>query len=162
MTIVLSDVEIAELLTERKSVPPDFAVRIQVKPKRGHKERELEIAGVAGNAFRVVVRQADANPLDFSAILMYCPGDTNQTFRLRRYNGRSHEHTNTLEGVTFYDFHIHMATERYQELGVREDTFAEPTSRYADLGGAIECLLADCGFDRANLQTSIFDEEVTP
>lgn len=92
---------------------------------------------------------------------MYCPRDTNQLFRLRRHNGRSHEHTNKIEGDKFYEFHIHIATERYQDLGVREDSYAEPTDRFTDLGGAIDCLLADCGFDRRNLQTSIFGEEVT-
>lgn len=156
---MLTDSEIASLLAERKALPHDFAVRIQVKPKRGHKERELEVEGDGGNRFRIVVRQAAANPLDFSAILMYCPRDTNQVFRLRRHNGRSHEHTNTLEGETFYDFHIHLATERYQELGVREDSYAQPTDRFTDLGGAVDCLLADGGFDRASLQTSIFDGE---
>jgi len=52
-----------------------------------------------------------------------------------------------------------MATERYQELGAKEDSYAEPTDRFTDLGGAIDCLLADCSFDRTNLQTSIFGEE---
>lgn len=161
MTVVLTDTEIAGLLAERKVLPHDYLARIQAKPKRGHKERELAISGDQGNDFRLVVRQSIINPLDFSAMLMYCPRDTNQLFRLRRHNGRSHEHTNKIEGDKFYEFHIHMATERYQDLGVREDSFAEPTDRFTDLGGAIDCLLADCGFDRRNLQTSIFGEEVT-
>lgn len=161
MTIVLTDEEIAALLAERKPLPPDYQTRIQTKLKRGHKERELEIKGDAGNDFRLVVRQSASNPFDFSVILIYCPLGTNQTFRLRRCNGRSHEHTNVLERVTFYDFHIHMATERYQELGTKEDSYAEPTDRFSDLGGAVDCPLADGRFDRANLQTTIFDEEAT-
>jgi hypothetical protein len=52
---------------------------------------------------------------------------------LRRHNGRSHEHTNQIEASTFYDFHIHMATERYQELGMREDAYAEATDRFGDM-----------------------------
>jgi len=55
--------------------------------------------------------------LDFSIILAYCPEASNQLFRLRRYNGKSHEHTNTIEADKFYNYHIHTATERYQELG---------------------------------------------
>ncbi len=51
-----------------------------------------------------------------------------------------------MEEQTFYDFHIHMATERYQRTGNREDTYAEPTDRYSDMEGAFTCLLADCGF----------------
>ena len=64
-------------------------------------------------------------------------------FRLRRYNGKSHEHTNHIENVTFHDFHIHFATERYQELGTREDAYADPTDRYDDFDGAFLCLRDD-------------------
>ena len=53
-------------------------------------------------------------------------------FRLRRYNGRSHQHTNKIEEITFYDFHIHTATERYQDAGYAEEHFAEVTDRYVD------------------------------
>lgn len=158
MTIVLTDEEIAGLLAERKVLPPDHRTRIEVRPKRGHKERELDVEGDAGNRFRLVIRQGNIDPFDFSVILMYCPVDTNQVFRLRRYNGRSHEHTNKIEGETFYDFHIHSATARYQDSGMREDSYAERSDRFADVGAAIDCMLADCGFDRTNLQTSIFDE----
>ena len=44
-------------------------------------------------------------------------------------------------------FYIHQATERYQEIGSREDTYAEPTDRFVDLQRAVECVLGDCGFD---------------
>ena len=67
-------------------------------------------------------------------------------FRLRRYNGRSHEHTNQIENDTFYDFHIHLATERYQELGAREDAYARPTDRYGTFRGALDCLFTDANF----------------
>ena len=49
--------------------------------------------------------------------------------------------------ITFYDFHIHTATERYQEAGYAEEHYAEPTDRYADLSGAIQCLIQDCAFE---------------
>lgn len=161
MTVVLTDNQIGGLIAERKVLPHDYRSRIQVRPKRGHKERELDIKGETGNDFRLIMRQSSVDPLDFSVILMYCPSDTNQVFRLRRNNGRSHEHTNRIEAGTFYDFHIHMATERYQDSGTREDSYAEPTDRFTDLGSAVDCMLADCGFDLTNLQTSIFDEEAT-
>jgi len=89
--------------------------------KRGHQERHFDITGVDGSEFRVILRQSTANVLDFSAILAVRVPQSSQVFRLRRYNGRSHEHTNHIEGLSFYDFHIHLATERYQELGARED-----------------------------------------
>lgn len=37
-----------------------------------------------------------------------------------------------------------MATERYQRIGWREDTFAEKTERFNTLDQAIRCLLIDC------------------
>jgi hypothetical protein len=67
-------------------------------------------------------------------------------FRLRRYNGKSHEHTNKIEGNKFYDFHIHYATERYQNTGFTEDAFAMITNRYNSFHGALNCMVQDCGF----------------
>lgn len=162
MAIRLNDTEISHLLAERKPLPPDYRERIQTKPKRGHKERELDVKGADGSEFRLILRQSEFNPLDFSVILAYRPPKTNQLFRLRRYNGKSHEHTNTLEGRTFYDFHVHTATERYQdESGLREDAYAEPTNRFADFHGAIRCMLGDCGFDvPPDTQGTLFEEEL--
>ena len=102
---------------------------------------------MAGSEFQIIVRQSIINALDFSIILAYSIPKSSVLFRLRRYNGRSHEHTNRVEGITFYDFHIHTATERYQEAGYTEEHYAEPTDRYADLSGAIQCLIQDCAFE---------------
>jgi hypothetical protein len=140
----VSDAEVQTLMQDPKPLPRGLHQRIQVKPKRGHKERELDISGASGREYRLILRQSDINPLDFSIILAHKIPKTNQLFRLRRYNGKSHEHTNKLEGMTFYDFHIHMATERYQDSGFREDAFAEPTSRYGDFHAAVDCMLSDC------------------
>lgn len=128
-------------------MPQDYRLRMQLKQKRGHKERELDLQGVNGHEFRLILRKSDINPLDFSVVIAYCRPQSNQLFRLRRYNGKSHEHTNHIEGDRFYDFHIHTATQRYQELGTREDGYAEPATRYADYHTALGCLLSDCGID---------------
>jgi hypothetical protein len=90
----------------------------------------------------IMVRQSELNPLDFSAILGYYLPKTTSIFRLRRYNGK-HRHTNRIEGTAFRDFHIHVATERYQRIGAREDTYAEPTDRFNTLYQALHCLLRD-------------------
>lgn len=154
-----SDNEIALMIQERKPLPGNYRSRITLRKKRGHKERELDIAGVQGNSYRLILRQSDYNPMDFSAILAMNPLESNLLFRLRRYNGKSHEHTNPIEGQTFYDYHIHEATERYQEIGAREDSFAVPTERYSDLQSAIRCLLDDCGFVfPKGEQVSLFEE----
>lgn len=147
MAAQYSDQEIERLLTERKPLPEDYSTHFQLRQRRAHRERELDIQGANGNMFRVILRQSDRNPLDFSIILAYCPPGTNQVFRLRRYNGKSHGHRNALEKNSFYDFHIHMATERYQERGMREDSYARPTDRFFDFSSALQRMLEDCGFD---------------
>ena len=147
MTVRLTDQEIAGLIAERKPLPENYTSRMRLRDKRGHNERDLDIPGRDGSSFRLILRQSHNNALDFSVILAYRLPQSNEVFRLRRYNGLSHEHTNWIEGQRFYDFHIHQATERYQGLGALEDGFAERTDRYADLVSAISCMLADCGFD---------------
>lgn len=146
MAVVLSDMEIKLLLIEPKKLPDDYRARIQTKPKRGHRERELSITGFLKTEFILIIRESDFNPLDFSIILGCFPSDSNTLFRLCRYNGKSHEHTNKIEGETFYDFHRHSATERYQASGFREDGFAEPTNRFQDFAGALRCMFEDCAF----------------
>jgi hypothetical protein len=145
LSILLTDTEIAALLSEAKLLESGYLSKMQLRPKRGHKERELEVTGTNGSEFRLILRQSAFNVLDFSAILAYSPKSSSQFFRLRRYNGKSHEHTNKIERQTFYDFHIHFATERYQQSGLREDAYAEVTNRYGDFLGALSCLMGDCG-----------------
>lgn len=143
MVVAYSDEEIESLVRERKLAPADWRKRTRLIQKPGHRERSLELVGDAGNDFRVILRQNSVNPFDFSIVLAVRVPSSNRIFRLRRHNGKSHEHSNRLEGTKFYGFHIHRATERYQQLGAREDSYAEPTDRYADWQGALECLMVD-------------------
>ncbi len=162
MPVNYSDNQIADMVQERKPLPENYLSRMQLREKRGHKERELDVDGVSGAHYRLILRQSDFNVLDFSIILAVNPAESSQLFRLRRYNGKHGEHTNLLEGHTFYDFHIHQATERYQQNGAREDAFAEPTNRYADFHTALECMLRDCGFELPqNSQMPLFGESDT-
>jgi len=141
-----SDEEIEALIREPKPLPADLQSQIKLRDKRGHKEAELSVQGSNGNDFRLIVRQNNINRFDFSVILGILPPDTTQLFRLRRYNGKSHEHSNPIERDAFYDFHIHYATQRYQEYGTREDTYAEPTDKYHDLYSALNSMVSECGF----------------
>ncbi|MBT9159680.1 MAG: hypothetical protein AAGB97_03350 [Dehalococcoidia bacterium] len=142
--IVLNDVEISNLVQERKEFPSNYQSLFQTKSKKGHKEQELSLPRTDGSQFKVIWRENRINPLDFSLILAYIPPKTTALFRLRRYNGKSHQHTNKIEGETFYDFHIHQATERYQASGFEEDGFAITSLEYADIHGALDCFIRDC------------------
>jgi hypothetical protein len=158
MATNLTDAEIAVLLSEAKPLPENYRSKVQTRPKRGHRERELDIEGANGSTFRIILRQSSFNPLDFSVVLAWLPPQSSTTFRMCRYNGKSHEHTNALEGNRFYDFHIHRATERYQQSGAREDSYAEPTSRFQDFESALRCMIEDCGFTAPpNDQRDLFD-----
>lgn len=158
-SILLTDREISELVAEPKLVPPDWVTRLVPKQARiGHLRRRLEARGSAGSDFRIEVRQNERDPFDFSAILMYLPPRSAVPFRLRRYNGRSHQHANKIEGDRFFDYHIHLATERYQVRGFDPDAYAEPTDRYTLLDQAVRAMATDCAFYTA---TAGSDGQVT-
>ncbi len=140
------DTEIEEMINEQKKLPHDLSALPRLNSKRGHKEKRYDVDGVTGNKYRLILRQSDANPMDFSIILVLIPADSNQLFTLCRYNGKHGQHTNAIECETFYDFHIHMATERYQDLGADEETYAEVTDKYIDFHSALKCMLEDCSF----------------
>lgn len=157
MPVRYSDDEIKSMIEARKPLPDNYRSLVRLRQKRGHKEGELGVTGDDDGQYRLILRQSDFNRFDFSVILAVLPEGSNQLFRLRRYNGKSHEHTNPVERSTFYGFHVHEATERYQEYGTREDAFAEETERYDNFHSALDCLLEDCGFEApADTQGKLF------
>jgi len=159
MAVTFSDEEIAALIQEQKPLGFQLRPDVQLRPKRGHNERDFDLKGAAGNHYRLILRQNKINILDFSIILAVRVAKSNALFRLRRYNGKSHEHTNHIEGESFYDFHIHLATERYQVIGTREDAYAQPTDRYADFQSALRCLIQDVNLDVSpEAQVRLFEE----
>ena len=159
MAVVYLDHEIESLVAERKPLPADWLSRIRLRTKRGHQERHLDLVGSAKNYFRLILRQNSINRFDFSIILAISVPRSGKLFRLRRYNGNSHQHTNHIEGTTFDGFHIHYATKRYQELGTREDAYAEPTERYNDFSSALRCLIDDARLEMPiEPQGQLFEE----
>ncbi len=141
-----SDREIAELVNETKPLSLKWYSKIQVKDNMRYTTKSFEVKGIRENNFRVIWKQIHHNQLDFSAVFGVFPAGSNTLFRLRRYDGK-HVHYNPIEKQRFHDFHIHVATERYQLFGTKEeDKYAEPTDRFSDLTGALGCLLDDCCF----------------
>lgn len=156
----LTDAEIDALVREAKSGGDELKGLPRWRMRGRHRQASVDLMGTDGHRFCVLLRQSSIQPLSFSVILAYCPEETTARFRLRRYNGLHGEHTNTIEGNRFWDYHIHYATERYQEIGRDEDAYAEPTTRYVDIHGALECLKRDCGITPpASTQPSLFDKE---
>jgi len=162
---ILSDEQIRALIEEPKPMPSGLEPLGAMSKRSQHYRKDFSfVCPTSGNEFIVIIRKSAINMLDFSVILGYKPSYIHEVFRLRRYNGKSHHHSNVLErGPRFYDFHIHTATERYQRQGgFEEDAFAEPTIRYQTIERAIQCLLDDCGF-RPQIDTSpLFTNQPIP
>ena len=124
---ILTDEEITALISEPKIVTANWFSRLEAKDKAHfqHKEKEVDIEGDNGNLFRVIIRQNKLNVLDFSIIFTYREKDSNLEYNLLRFNGKhpsAHtnkwEKENKLKEYRFSPaFHIHKATQRYQENG---------------------------------------------
>ncbi|MBI4738862.1 hypothetical protein HY772_04835 [Candidatus Woesearchaeota archaeon] len=139
---IVTDLQIKEYLQEKKQLPRGF--KPELKNKKKYNSFEAEALGDNGNSFKLIVRQSKTNALDFSVILgVMIDGSL---FRLKRYNGTSHDHTNKIERTRFSGFHIHAATQRYQENGFQEDGFAEHTVRYSDWKSAMEQMVRENNF----------------
>ena len=146
MASILSDAEIATLVAMPKTAPPNFRAKLKLKEKREtrHKEAQVLCHGDNGERFFIRLRQNSLNVLDFSVILAFAMPGQSRLFRLRRLNGSSHPHTNPIERNRLVGFHRHMATERYQLLGMHEETYAEAATDYADIWGALSQMLVEC------------------
>ena len=141
MDIKYTDQQIAELINERKVFPDDWRIQL-------NRNNSLYIIGENGNRFRVITNQNEKYPSDFSVILAVIDPKTGTVFRICRYNGMpKRPHNNKIEKQKIYGYHIHFATERYQERGYDEDTYAEETDRYNNLEGALQCLIQDANFE---------------
>jgi len=147
MARTLDDAEIDRLLNDPKPVPQDWRGRLQPRGRQevGHKRRSLKVTSTSGAEYRVDTRQSNHNSLDFSIILTFIDRDGVE-YRLLRCNGlHASRHTNRIESergdsnaVIQTVFHVHLATERYQEAGHAIDGYAEATNGYTDFQSALE------------------------
>lgn len=162
--VILTDEQIGELIAERKQIPEGLCPLVRTMPeKNGHKHKDFDVESKSENKFQLRLRQLCANPLDFSVILLYQLPGLHAWFRLRRYNGQhAGPHTNPLEKEKLPGsrFHIHTATERYQRIGLRPDTYAQLDSRFFNLESAIGCLLDDCGFRPPIEESPLFSRKI--
>jgi hypothetical protein len=119
--------------------------RAKETPKAKHKERNIDVISSDGlQDFTLITRQSTMIADNYSCGLLWHATAT-QKIILTRYNGSDHVHGNPIEGAEFgFECHIHVATERYIAIGKKIEHYAEQTSRYNTLDGAITCLMADC------------------
>ena len=144
MDVIFSDQEITALIKEHKVLSDNKRNKFRKRRNRGNNEYFLNITGETGNRFQVIVRMSVFNKLNFSVVLGVKVPPPKKLFRLKRYNGDYHLHTNTIEEQEVEGFHIHTATEKYQVNGTREEDYAEPTRRYNDVNGALKLSFCGC------------------
>ena len=158
MGYYFTDEEINSLISEEKIFPGSIEEIMNFKESDGHKRASIELPRSDGSRFIIKLRQNQNDINDFSAIIAFQEKTSNKDFKLRRYNGKSQEHSNKLEGNKFYAFHIHFATQRYQDAGRKEESYAEETVRYANIKGALKCLIQDCNVKiKLNPQMNLFN-----
>jgi hypothetical protein len=119
--------------------------RAKETPKEKHRERNYEVLTLdGGHTFTLIVRQSTMVLDSFTCGLLWHAGP-GQKVMLTRYNGSDHEHANPLEGEQFDSMcHIHLATQRYIQLGRKAEVYATPTDRYRTVDDALRCLCEDC------------------
>ena len=161
MVRILNDQAISELIIEQKPLPADWRRRMVPRRKSHYQydERDISVQSNGNKEFRIIIRRSLINLLDFSIILMF--EDIDHSYRLLRCNGMHlSRHTNRWEkeqGLpnAWFDpnFHIHRATERYQEAGFKIDGYAEVTTLYSDYNSALPEFLRLSNFQEpASLQ----------
>ena len=139
---IVSDQQIKRFISETKLIDKNF--KPILRERKVCFEFHHEVVGEEGNVYRLIVKQSKINPLDFSIIFGVVIGG--KMFRLRRYNGDSHEHTNPISREKIDGFHIHKATQEYQENGFREDAFAVKTSKFSDWKTALNLMIKENNF----------------
>lgn len=133
----LNKLRISELLRMQKRVTNPNA---REKPVHKNFHRDFSVIGETENfRFVIFVRRNTKDPNNFSVGLRWrAPGGAEVI--LKRYNGPSHPHPPLGRCC-----HIHTATEKAIEEGrSKAEYYAEATSRFSTVEGALACLLEDC------------------
>jgi hypothetical protein len=140
--MIITEQQIEEYINEEKILPAEF--KPIFKDRNNQNFFEKNITCETGNEYKIIIRQSQINPLDFSIIFGIIING--KIFRIKRYNGDSHGHTNKLEDEQLEGFHIHVATERYQKRGFQPEGFAKSTSTYSDWQTALKVMLRENNF----------------
>lgn len=146
----LTDAQISELLTCPKRVQnANSKSRVDGK----HSRRDFQVTSLDDrHHFVLFTRQSLVIGNSFSAGLRW-KSKSGEEVILMRCNGADHPHGNAIEQIEFIaQAHIHLATERYIVAGKRAETYAEPTTQYSTLAGALHELTQLANISGLNTQ----------
>ena len=147
MEIRYNDGEIAAFISEPKQLPDNYMKILLPDAEKCQNQRTVDITGNNGYVFRIFVKKHHKYEENFSIGFGVKRNNSKDIFILKRYNCKQ-QHTNFLESETIFGYHIHTATQRYQEIGRKSEGYAEQTTRYNNALGALKCLIADCNFKK--------------
>ncbi len=135
----LTDDKIAQLLTLPKRVENP---RSQEKIEGKHRRRDFRVTSNDGDhRFTLFTRQSTKIANGFSAGLLW-HAKSGEDVILLRCNGSDHPHPNALERERIdHQCHVHIATERYIQANRKGEGFAEATTAYFTLAGALHELM---------------------
>lgn len=161
---MLNNNEIYNLIDEHKTI--DSATIRSAHKEQNFKNKqnlsfkiwEHELQTVGGNVFRIKIHRNKRFIDNFSVIFQYID-ENEKSFNLKRYNGIHAPHINTIEKNRVQGFHIHTATERYQEKNLHIEAYAEETDQYSDWKGAFIKLLHDCNIKQNEQHLHTFVED---
>lgn len=140
----LTDEEIQRFITLPKTITEQERKKMKWKDVNASKRMNIDLSVDSLEHFCVFARVAIDDPLDFSVGLKVIFSDGSKV-NVMRCNGVHGAHKNHLEQKNIEDtYHIHIATSRYLQNGFEAESYAENTSTYKSVEGALECLFARC------------------
>ncbi|MDR1020143.1 MAG: hypothetical protein LBL73_05240 [Synergistaceae bacterium] len=114
------------------------------KEKNGARRMDVQAESESPYEFCIFARAALDDPNDFSVGLRITFQDGSK-FNIMRCNGNHGRHKNLIEQERIEDLcHVHIATSRYIVSGLSAEGFAENTSEYKTVEGALEYLMKRC------------------
>jgi hypothetical protein len=135
----LTDDKIAQLLATPKRVENPQA---RYKQEGQHIRRDFRVVSEDGEyRFTLFTRQSTRIAESFSAGLLW-HAKTGEDVMLLRCNGSDHPHPNVIERERIeFQFHVHLATERYIQANRKPEGYAQETQIYHTLDGALHHLV---------------------
>lgn len=126
-----------------RKTPKHVTNRPKEHSLQGRTEIDYLLTDGDGNKYSLYFRQNERIKNNFSCGLLLML-ESGEKVTLARYNGNDHTHFNPLEKTRFSNqCHIHRATERYMAIGRKSEKYAETTTRYSTIKGALHCLVVD-------------------
>jgi len=158
---MLTDKEIAELLSERKALRKgalNFLRQVGQCTVGQSRKRQVKCSGETGRRYSIFATYTAPKkpnyPPKYSVHVRYYPAGIKKFVTLVRCNSTHAAHSNRIEkkarsGIQIVPagkYHIHTLTERYQQYEGKDLGYAEETSHYNCFDSAIEYTCYSYGF----------------